>query len=121
MKGDIMKRYALIIIILLTVMFLSTAGKETKKQTQERLQYSTTVQLEVAGEGKVGEETKYGDMKNNVYSYVSRELRALGDVQVVKNEADWIIYILPIQIKNPQGYHYLFSLSTTIVKPFHWP
>jgi hypothetical protein len=87
MKGDIMKRYALTIPVLLAVMFLSTAGNESQKQIREAIdmfRHSTTVQLRIGGDKEI---------TNDVYSYVSRELRSLGDVEVVKDNAEWIFDI----------------------------
>ena len=105
-----MKRQALIIPILLTVTFLSTTGKENKKTFPKVLEYpkfSTKVQLQIGGYEKIIDE---------VNSYISRELRSLVDVHVVRNDSDWILNIHASQTKDaPPG----FILSIVILKPFN--
>lgn len=47
------------------------------------------------------------DIKNQAYSYLTREIRALSDVQIVEKEADWKISI--VVMKSPYGNMWIFS------------
>jgi hypothetical protein len=108
-----MKRYALIILILLTVMFLSTAGKETPKTTPELPKLSTSVRLLIRGDR---------ELKDDVRRHIIRELKSLGDVQVVKDKPEWVLDIHAHQIYTPRTKDSLarpfgFSLSIVILTP----
>jgi hypothetical protein len=108
-----MKRYALIILILLTVMFLPTAGKETKKATPELPKLSTSVRLLIQGDR---------ELKDDVRRYIIREFQSLGDIQVVKDKPEWALDIHAHQIYTPRTKDSLarpfgFSLSIVILTP----
>ena len=107
-----MKRYALIILILLTVMLLSTAGKETKKTIPQLPKFSTSVWLRIRGDSQ---------LKDDVNRYISSQLRSLGDVQMVKYKPERILDIHAHRIYTPLTYDspaspFGFSLSIVILK-----
>ncbi|MHC4085723.1 MAG: hypothetical protein ACYSWZ_04910 [Planctomycetota bacterium] len=108
-----MKRYALIILILLTIMFLSTAGKETQKTTPELPKLSTSVRLQILGDR---------ELKDDVRRYISTELKSLGDVKVVRDKPEWALDIHARRIYTPWTKDTLarpvgFSLSIVILTP----
>lgn len=108
-----MKRYTLIILILLTVIFLPVVGKETQKTIPELPKLSTSVRLLIRGDR---------ELKDDVRRYISRELRSLGDVQVVKIRPEWILDIHTRQIyaprtKDSSSRPFAFTLSILILTP----
>jgi len=55
------------------------------------------------------------ELKNQIYSYLSRELRSLGDVTlVVEDEPDWIIHIIAMKSTNTSGIDMGVVFSTVI-------
>lgn len=103
-----MKRYALIIPFLLTVILLSTAATDSKEPSLEHQSFWGTIQLDIVSDEEI---------KNQVYSYITRELRALGDVKMVKKEPYWIIHIVCMQAKSKAGDVLGFAMSTLITQP----
>lgn len=108
-----MKRYALIILILLTVMFLPTTGKETQKTIPELPKLSTSVELLIQGDKT---------LEYAVRRHISTELQSLGDVKVVRDKPEWFLDIHARKIftpcnqvppARPVGY----TLSIAILKP----
>lgn len=107
-----MKKHALIILILLTVMFLPTVGKETKKTTPELPKLSTSVLLLIRGDR---------ELKKEVRRHISRELQSLGDVKVVRDKPEWFLDIHAHQIYSPRTKNSLarpfgFTLSIVIFR-----
>ena len=98
-----MKTFALLFVpVSFVVVFISIATAvstfvaDSKKV--ELPKYSTTVELDIQAESDI--------MKNEVYSYISRELRTLGDVEVVEDEdnaAEWIIQVIALPTKYTDG------------------
>ena len=67
-------------------------AKISKYLTQE---YTTTVRLEISASEEI---------ENQIYSYFSRELRSLGDVELVEDNPEWIIHIVALHAKDRTGY-----------------
>ena len=96
----------LFISALLIVVFMSISTAESDKVKNSK--FSTNVRLDIAANDEI---------KNQVYSYISRELRSLGDVKVVENDPHWIIQIVAMQEKNRTGYDMGVAFSIVIIKP----
>jgi len=120
-----MKRFTLFLMSFLTLATLTTMGNtgskrtdgepdfyETKKKIEEMLKFSAMVELAISAED---------DLKDRVYSYISRELRSLGDVQVVKGDSDWVISIVAARVTRQSGLDAGFVLSAVGVNRFHLP
>ncbi len=109
------KFFLLFALVLLIAAFISLAVANSKKS--ELRKYSTTVTLEISAEED--------EIKNQVYSYISRELRALGDVQLlednsvwaVKGNTEWVIQIIAMQQKDKAGRIIGWVMSSVILKP----
>ena len=71
--------------------------------------YNTTVKLEISASE---------DIKNQIYSYISRELRSLGDVEIVENNPEWIIDIVALQVKDKNSYDRGVAFSIVIEKGY---
>ncbi|GAH41599.1 unnamed protein product, partial [marine sediment metagenome] len=56
-------------------------------------------------------------MKNKIRSYLSRELRSLGDVSIVDEHPDWEISIIALEVRR-SGYKHGVSMSVLILSPF---
>ena len=111
-----MKKFFLLFAsVLLIATFISLAVANSKKS--EPLKYSTTVTLEISA--------NENEIKNQIYSYISRELRSLGDVQIlednsvwaVKGNTEWVIQIAAMQQKNKAGRIIGVLMSSVILKP----
>jgi hypothetical protein len=78
---------------------------------QDLKPYSCRVSLYVSA--------KNDSFKGKIESYISRELRSLGDVTVTDDKPDWVLYILALEtyIKGEQKAGVI--LSTTVLKPFN--
>ena len=101
-----MKTFTLLLasaLLIVAFMPISTADSEKIKD----LEYSTTVKLDISATDEV---------KNQVYSYISRELRSLSDVKVVENDPNWTIQIVGGQVKNKLGENMGVALSVVILK-----
>ena len=88
-----MKKFALLIVpaLLIAVLILPAVGNSEKAELPK---YSTTVKLNITA-GK--------EITNEVYSYISRELRSIGDVKLVEDNPDWVIQVVAGQAKNNTG------------------
>ena len=104
------------VLLLLFVLLLATVGIFAKSGVNKpatrykpNFNYSTTVMLDITADK---------DSEGQVYSYMSRELRALGDVKVVNdyNDAKWVLYILEAQHEDRYADFYVTSI--TLIKPF---
>jgi hypothetical protein len=78
----------------------------------EAKKYSTTVKLVISAQE---------ESENQIYSYISRELRSLGDVKLVKDNSTWTIDIIASQIKDKTGYIGGITFSIVILKRFDIP
>lgn len=108
-----MKRYALILLILLTVMFLPTKGKETQKTIPELPKLSTSVELLIQGDKT---------LEYAIRNYISTELQSLGDVKVVRDKPEWYLDIQANKIftpcnQKPPARPVGFILSIAILRP----
>jgi len=111
-----MKKFFLLFAsVLLIAAFISLAVANSKKS--EPRKFSTTVTLEISSEED--------EIKNQVYSYISRELRSLGDVQLLednsvwfmKNNSEWVIQIVAGLQENKAGRIIGVVISSVILKP----
>ena len=102
-----MKKFATSIVsVLLMAVFISlTAGNSRKVEIPE---YSTTVKLNITADDEI--------IKNQLYSYINRELRSLGDVKVVENDPNWTIQIVALQVKNKLQVPTGIAASVVIIK-----
>lgn len=113
-KKKMKKFFLLFASVLLIAAFISLAVANSKKS--ELRKYSTTVTLKITAEDEI---------KNQVYSYISRELRALGDVQLlednsvwaVKSNTEWVIQIIAMQQENKDRRIIGWVMSSVILKP----
>jgi len=114
-----MKKLIYIILMLLFVATLTApflVSAKTIKTTKEMIKeieeekYSTTVQVVVSCDDK--------DLKTKIESYVKRELRSLGDVTIVEEDAEWIISITALYRTTIMDTKVGFAMSTVFVKPF---
>ena len=81
-------------------------AKVSKYLTQE---YTTSVRLEISASEEI---------ENQIYSYFSRELRSLGDVELVEDNPEWIIHIVALQAKDRTGYSGGVIFSVVIEKVY---
>lgn len=101
-----MKIFVLLVIsALFIVVSMPIATGDSEKV--ELPKYSTTVKLAIQAEDEI---------KNEVYSYLSREVRSLGDVKLVEDNPNWIIQVVAIQVKNKLGYKTGVAFSIVIDK-----
>lgn len=114
-KKKMKKFFLLFASGLLIAAFISLAVANSKKS--ELRKYSTTVTLVISA--------TEDEIKNQVYSYISRELRALGDVQLlednsvwaVKSNTEWVIQIIAMQQENKDRRIIGWVMSSVILKP----
>ncbi len=85
---------------------VNNAGEE-KVETKK---YSTTVKLSinVSPSIKSPEETK--NIENQFYSYFSRELRSLGDVNIGSDNPNWIFKIMVLPARNSNRIIYYIEI-----------
>lgn len=111
-----MKKFFLLFAsLLLIAAFISLTVANSKKP--ETPKFSTTVTLEISA--------NEDEIKNQVYSYISREIRSLGDVQIlednsnwiVEENTDWVIQVVALQQENKAGLVTGVSISSVILKP----
>ncbi|MBW8041535.1 MAG: hypothetical protein FVQ85_16280 [Planctomycetes bacterium] len=96
----------LTILLLIFVSANEYAGKEKQ---------NPTYQVEV--------EVSYDDdfVKNQINSYIKRELRKLGDVEVLKPSNRYVIHLSVLKAKNMTGYVTGYSISFVFTeKVSHW-
>lgn len=98
-----------VLLIVVCIAIVNANEEQGREKLANRLKHSTTVELRIGGH----EETK-----NAVYSYVSRELRSLRDVRVVKDNGDWVINLVALKDKNTLGRQIGFTLSIVILERF---
>jgi len=102
-----MKTFATSILSVL-LMAVSISFTAANSKNVEIPKYSTTVKLDISASDEI---------QNQVYSYVGRELRALGDVEIVKDNSQWIIQIVAIQQRSKDGRVAGLGISSVILKP----
>jgi hypothetical protein len=73
----------MVILCACAMAFVVHAGSEK----QEIPPFSASVKLEITG----------NELQNDIYSYISRELRSLGDVKIVNDQEEWTIQIVALQ------------------------
>lgn len=101
-----MKKFALLLVLgLLITAFISLAVGNSEKA--EPAKYSTTVKLDISADDEI---------KNQVYSYLSRELRSLGDVKIVDDNLGWIIKVLAKELSNQAGHKTGVVMSSVYLK-----
>ena len=91
---------------LLVAAFMSIAIANSQKG--EPPKYSTTVKLAISGDDEI---------RNEVYSYISRELRSLSDVQIVKDKGEWVIQVVALQEQSKTGRTVGVAISSVTLKP----
>lgn len=104
-----MKTLALLLVpALLAVVFISIAIADSEKV--EFPKYSTTVELDITADKEI---------TNEVYSYISRELRSIGDVKLVEENPDWVINVVAMQTENIAGHSTGVVFSVVVVTELH--
>lgn len=93
-------------LLIVSFVFISTADSE-KVKALKALKHSTTVGLDISA---------HDEIKNQVYSYISRELRSLGDVKLVENDPNWTIQVVAMQIENKLKVKTGVAVSVVIIK-----
>jgi hypothetical protein len=91
-KKNIIYASAFLILLLAVVLLPNSVSGNGKTEIPK---FSTTVQLSIAASDEI---------RNLVHSYLSRELRSLGDVKLVEDNPEWIIDIIASQVKDKTGY-----------------
>ena len=79
-------------------------------QAVELGEYSARVSIEVRG---------HDELTTNVLSYLSRELRSLGDVVVTDEDPKWKIDIVVTYLEFTSGERIGVLLSVVVIKPLH--
>jgi len=101
-----MKTFVLLVIsALLIVASMPIVTSDSKKV--EIPKYECKVRLAISADDEI---------RNEVYSYLRRELLSLGDVKLVEEDPDWIIQVVAMQIKNKAGYPTGLAFSLVIEK-----
>lgn len=100
---------AFLILLLAAVLLPNSISGNEKTEIPK---FSTTVQLSIAAPYEI---------KNLVHSYLSRELRSLGDIKLVENDPEWIIDIIACQVKDRTGYVGGVMFSVVIEKRYRMP
>jgi hypothetical protein len=59
------------------------------------------------------------NIKGKIESYISRELRSLGDIVVVYDRREWILYISALKIKSQSGNKAGIVISSIVLKQFN--
>ena len=99
-----MKNFALLLVpALLIIAFISLAL--CNSENVEPPKYSTTVKLDISCQEEI---------RNQLYSYLSRELRSLVDVKPVEDNPDWAIQVVALQIETKAGYKRGMAFSVVI-------
>ena len=102
-----MRKYIILsALAVLTTTFIVAAGVGTEKLKFPK--YSARVKLQI---------TAPEEIRNQIDSYISRELRSLGDVQIITDEPDFVISVLAIVVDNRAGYKAGFALTDVILRP----
>lgn len=102
-----MKRIALILVgvILIAARVSLTTGTE---QPKEPPKFSARVKVSVGGDEEI---------RNSVTSYIKRELRSLGDVEIVDENEQWLLSILAMYAKvKPSGKKTGLILSVVVLQ-----
>lgn len=58
------------------------------------------------------------NIKGEIESYISRELRSLGDIIVTDNNPRWVLNIVALEVSTKGGYKSGVLLSIVILEPF---
>jgi hypothetical protein len=74
-------------------------------RAQQQIKPTYRVSLEVSAKDEI---------KPTIVSYVSRELRALGDILIVESEPEYLISIVAMQPKNKAGNSMGYVISTVV-------
>lgn len=98
-----------VLLIVVCIAIVNANEEQGREKLANRLNYSTTVELRIGGNEEI---------KNAVYSYVSRELRSLRDVRVVKDNGDWVIDLVALQDENTLGQQIGVTLSVVVLERF---
>jgi hypothetical protein len=102
-----MKRYWFqSIVILGSIAFLSFSVQSADTPNPR---FSAKVKVSVEGEESVN---------SSVSSYLNRELRSLGDVELVDKDHEWEISVLILATRSVGGQNMGFVLSTVIIPTF---
>ena len=95
------------VFILLTLIILPFCVQAEQKEIPK---YQERVNLIVSGDQNI---------KGEVTSYITRELRSLNDVIIVDENADWQISILAMEAITKGSYKGGIALSVVILRPFN--
>jgi hypothetical protein len=87
--------------------YAADVKKPPTPKTEEVLRFKVKVTVQ-ADEG----------IQNSVSSYLNRELRSLGDVDIVDNNPEWELRVLGGELHSIGGYKSGVVLSTIIITPF---
>ena len=108
-KKNIIYASTFLILLLAAVLLPNSIFGNEKTEIPK---FSTTVQLSIAASDEIN---------NLVNSYLSRELRSLGDVKLVEDDPEWIIDIIACQAKDRTGYVGGVVFSVVIEKRYRLP
>lgn len=103
------KKYWIVVVVIICCVAVFICAARAGSGEIEQIKYSTTIKLVISADDEI---------QNQVYSYISRELRSLGDVTVVEDDPQWIIQIVAIQRKSKSGHKLGYAFSEIILSPF---
>lgn len=109
LKGDKMKakKYSIlaaVVAICCVTVFIYMVNADTEKQKFPK--FSTTVRLSITADEP---------LQNQIYSYISRELRSLGDVEIVNQDAEWVINVVAMTVHSKSGTELGVAFSTVVL------
>lgn len=109
-----MQTHPLNLIILLcstAILSFTVHAADVSKASSPKIEKSFRLKVRI-------DVTADNDIKNSVSSYLNRELRSLGDVDIVDNDYHWALSILAVQLTTIGGYKSGVAISTVILTPF---
>ena len=95
-------------VIIFTIALLLTASS-VSAQEKEFPKFVARVKLSVSGSENI---------KDEVVSYLSRELRALGDVVIVEQDARWELSVIVMELASRGGSKNGLAFSVVVIRPF---
>lgn len=104
MKKILISTFGFLLISVFTLPFVVSAQQELPK-------FQARVKIDVSADENIKEE---------VQSYLARELRSLNDVIIVDENPEWELSIIAMELSTKEGYKKGIGFSIVILKPFNF-
>ncbi|HKQ23146.1 MAG TPA: hypothetical protein VJT81_01735 [Burkholderiales bacterium] len=97
------------VVMLAALCLMAAWNLPNYAERTDPLKFTAKVRLHVSADTSI---------KSSIVSYLSRELRSLGDVEIVDENPGWELYVVAMEVTTVSGIKTGFALTSVVINPF---